>query len=326
MMGHSHHHSNCSAHQGPGHDGSVDHLSHDHLATAGANSRRLVATLVLAAAYMVAEVVGGLLTGSLALLADAGHMLSDVGALAFSVLAIRIAQRPSNLRKTYGYHRAEVLAAFINAATLVGISLTIIIEAVRRLREPIEVQGAPMLAVAVGGLLVNLAGLWILSGGKDQSLNLKGAWLHVLTDALGSVQAIVAGLLIWRLGWTWTDPVASILIGLLVAYSGWSLLREATNVLMEAAPGHLDVAEIEAQIRALLGVREVHDLHVWTITSGFVALSTHVIAVPGAPADLLWRIRDLLQQRFSIEHTTIQIEPGVSVAGEPPVLSLPLVE
>ncbi len=286
---------------GHGHEAAGSHKS----------SRRLGVTLVLAASYMVAEIVGGLLTGSLALLADAGHMLSDVGALGFSLLAIRIAHRPRNLHKTYGYHRAEILAAFVNAATLVGIALTILVEACRRLQAPVDVDGGPMLAVAAGGLVVNLAGLWILHGGKEESLNVRGAWLHVLTDALGSVQAIVAGLLIWQLDWHWADPVASIAIALLVAYSGWGLLKEATNILMEAAPDHIDVAGMEKAILGLDGVREVHDLHVWTISSGFVAMSAHITPSSEASDELLWRVRDLLRQKFQIEHTTIQVEHGL---------------
>jgi len=288
---------------------------HGHTAARNhGSSRRLGLTLILAASYMVAEVVGGLLTGSLALLADAGHMLSDVGALGFSLLAIRIAHRPRNLHKTYGYHRAEILAAFVNAATLVGIALTILVEARRRLQAPVEVDGGPMLVVAAGGLVVNLAGLWILHGGKEESLNVRGAWLHVLTDALGSVQAIVAGLLIWQLGWYWADPVASIAIALLVAYSGWGLLKEATNILMEAAPDHIDVAGMEKAILELDGVREVHDLHVWTISSGFVAMSAHITPSSEASDELLWRVRDLLRLRFHIEHTTIQVEHGLQAA------------
>ncbi len=272
------------------------------------NSRRLALTLILAAGYMVAEVVGGLLTGSLALLADAGHMLSDVGALGFSLVALRIARRPRDQRRTYGYHRAEVLAAFTNAAVLLAISITIVVEAVRRLHSPTNVEGGPMLALATGGLLVNLAGLWILHRGRRESLNVRGAWLHVLTDALGSIQAMVAGALIWGFGWDLADPIASVLISVLVAYSGWGLLKEAANVLMEGAPGHIAVADVEAAILKVEGVREVHDLHVWTITSGFVALSAHVSARAAAPEDLLWRIREMLEARFHIEHSTIQLE------------------
>lgn len=278
---------------------------HDHGAS---NSRRLAITLVLAAAYMLAEVVGGLITGSLALLADAGHMLSDVGALAFSLIAIRIARRPRTARKTYGYHRAEVLAAFVNAAVLIGIALTIVVEAVRRLQQPGEVHGAGMLWIAVGGLVVNLLGLAILSGGADSSLNVRGAWLHVLTDALGSVQAIVAGALIWAFGWMWVDSVASLLIAVLVVYSGWSLLRESADVLMEAAPREVDVTEIEQALLGVSGVTAVHDLHVWTITSGFIALSAHVVTDRAQADDLLWEIRDLLADRFHIEHSTVQVE------------------
>ncbi len=205
--------------------------SHSHHQGAAANRSRLALTLALAAAYMLAEAVGGWLTGSLALLADAGHMLSDVAALGLSLFAMSMARRPPTSRRTYGYHRLEILAALANGAALVAISLFVLAEALQRLRQPHEVDAPAMMAIALGGLLVNLAGLWILRRGREESLNVRGAWLHVLTDALGSVQAIAAGALIWAFGWQWADPAASILIALLVIYSAWSLLKEATAVL-----------------------------------------------------------------------------------------------
>lgn len=282
---------------------------HDHHHR-GADSRRLALTLGLVLLYMAAEVVGGLLTGSLALLADAGHMLSDAGALGLAVFAMRLARRPPTARRTYGFYRTEILAALVNGAALVAVAALIFLEALERFQMPREVAGGPMMAVAAGGLVVNLLGLVILRSDRDASLNLRGAWLHVLTDALGSVQAIVAGLLIWRFGWTWVDPAASIVIGLLVVYSSWSLLREAVAVLMEGAPGHIDVDEVHAAIRSTGGVTEVHDLHVWTITSGLVSLSAHVCLGEGRPAArVLQEVQDLLQDRFGIRHATIQLEP-----------------
>lgn len=267
--------------------------------------------LVLVLAYMVAEVVGGLLTNSLALLADAGHMLSDAGALALSLFALWIARRPPTSTHTYGFYRTEILAALVNGATLVAISIYIFAEAARRLGDPPEVQGGWMMAVAAGGLAVNLVGLWVLSAGRDENLNMQGAWLHVLTDTLGSVGTLGAGLLILAFGWTWADPVASVAIALLVLYSSWALLRETVAVLMEGAPGDVDVDEVRNALVGMPGVVSAHDLHVWTITSGMVALSAHVVAADGDRADgaLLDRIRHMLHDRFGIDHITIQIEP-----------------
>jgi cobalt-zinc-cadmium efflux system protein len=280
------------------------------------STRRLSLTLALVLAYMGVEIVGGLMADSLALLADAGHMLSDAGALGLTLFAMRFARRPPTSQRTYGSHRAEILAALANGATLVAVAIYIFVEAVARFRTPPEVQGGLMLAVAAGGLVVNAAGLLILRSGRRVNLNMEGAWLHVLTDALGSLQAIVAGALIWAFGWQWADPVASVLIGLLVVYSAWSLLRRATSVLMESAPGHLDVDEIRGALLELPHVTAVHDLHIWTITSGFVALSAH-LTCPGADQHeaALQAARTLLQARFGIGHTTIQIDRDPSCEG-----------
>jgi cobalt-zinc-cadmium efflux system protein len=283
---------------------------HTHRETAGGrNKRRLAIVLALVAVYMVAEVVGGLLTNSLALLADAGHMLSDAGALALSLFAIWVAQRPATPRHTYGYYRTEILAALVNGATLVAISIYIFIEAFRRFGEPPEVQGALMMGIAVGGLLINLIGLWILNTGRSESLNICGAWLHVLTDALGSVGAIAAGALIWAFSWNWVDPLASVLIGVLVLYSSWALLKETVAVLMEGTPGHIDVDEVRGAIGSIPGALFVHDLHVWTITSGMVALSAHVVVEENRfDQAMLKTIRELLHDRFEIDHATVQLE------------------
>jgi len=298
-----------------------DH-QHDH-GPEGANARRLAITLALVLVYMGVEVVGGLLADSLALIADAGHMFSDAGALGLTLFAMRFARRPATAQRTYGSYRAEILAALVNGATLVAVALYIFVEAFERIRTPPEVQGGLMLAVAFGGLLVNAAGLWILHTGNDANLNVRGAWLHVLTDALGSLQAIVAGALIWAYGWNWVDPLASVLIGLLVIYSSWSLIRQSVAVLMEGAPGHINVDEVRSALLDLPQVSNVHDLHVWTITSGFVALSAHVTCL-GANHDALLRdARAMLAQRFGIRHTTIQIDRDPSCEGtdHPPFAS-----
>jgi cobalt-zinc-cadmium efflux system protein len=273
------------------------------------HERRLLWTLGLAAAYMLAEAIGGWLTGSLALLADAGHMLSDVAALGLSVFAIRIARRPPTPTRTWGYHRTEILAALVNGATLVAISIYIVVEACRRLAAPPEVNAPAMMAIAAGGLLFNLAGMQLLAGGREDNLNVRGAWLHVATDALGSLQTIVAGGLIWWLGWRWADPAASILIAALVIYSSWSLLRDSVTVLMEGVPRHLDVVEVREALVGVPGVVGVHDLHVWTITSGREALSAHlVVGETSLRAQTLEQVRDTLAGRFGIRHVTVQLE------------------
>ncbi|MEZ5290180.1 MAG: cation diffusion facilitator family transporter [Vicinamibacterales bacterium] len=273
------------------------------------DTRPLALTLGLVVVYMGLEVAGGLVSGSLALLADAGHMLSDAGALGLTLFAMRLARRPPTAARTFGYHRAEILAALANGVTLVAIAVFIFVEAYERLRQPPDVQGGLMLAVACGGLAVNGAGLWLLRDSRDQSLNARGAWLHVLTDTLGSLQAIGAGLLIWTLDWTWVDPVASMLIGLLVVHSSWSLVEQSVSVLMESTPGHIDVDEVRSALLSLADVVDVQDLHVWTITSGFVACSTHVVVSDrAAHPSVLEAARHVLAQRFGIGHTTIQVD------------------
>lgn len=294
-------------------------MAHDHQhdgSAEGANARRLAITLGLVLLYMGVEVVGGLIADSLALLADAGHMLSDAGALALTLLAMRFARRPATTQRTYGSYRAEILAALVNGATLVAVAIYIFVEAFHRLRTPPEVQGGLMVAVATGGLVVNVAGLWILRSGDRNNLNMRGAWLHVLTDALASIQAIVAGALIWAFGWFWVDPFASLLIGLLVIYSSWSLIRQSVAVLMEGAPGHVNVDDVRSALLELPHVLNVHDLHVWTITSGFVAMSAHVTCPGDRNHDsVLSGARQMLRERFGIRHTTIQIDRDPSCEG-----------
>jgi cobalt-zinc-cadmium efflux system protein len=272
--------------------------------------------LGLIVAYMVAEIVGGLLTNSLALLADAGHMLSDAAALALALFASWIARRPPTSRRTYGYYRMEILAALANGSALVAVSVFIFIEAFRRIGHPPEVASGLMMGVAAGGLAVNLAGLRVLHGGRSDSLNLRGAWLHVLTDALGSVAVLVAGALIWVRGWYWADPAASLALGVLVIYSSWALLKETVAVLMEEAPAHVDVDDVRNRIMAMPGVLGVTDLHVWTITSGMVSLSAHVATADDEPQrTMLADIRRMLHDRFGIDHLTIQLEPEGFVKG-----------
>jgi len=292
--------------------------SHPHPGDASgardAGGRRLAWVLVLVVLYMAAEVVGGWLTGSLALLADAGHMLSDAASLALALAAIRLAARPRTPDRTYGWHRTEILAALANGLILVAVALLIVVEAWERFRAPHPVDGRTMMWIAVGGLVVNLLGLRILHASREGSLNLRGAWLHVVADTLGSVQAIAAGLLVWRFGWLWADPLASVLIALLVAGSAWKLLADSVHVLLEGTPSHLDEPEIRAALLAVDGVASVHDLHVWTITSGFDALSVHA-CVEGRDRDrVLGELQTVLRERFSLQHATIQIESGAACA------------
>jgi cobalt-zinc-cadmium efflux system protein len=260
---------------------------------------------------MVAQFVGGLITGSLALVADAGHMLSDAAALALSLFALWIARRPAGPRQTYGYYRAEILAALANGATLIAIAILIFVEAYRRLNEPTEVLGGAMMAIACGGLAINVVGLWLLHPSHGGSLNIRAAWLHVLGDALGSVGAIAAAVLIWAFGWYWADPVASIVIAALVLVSSWALVKESVDVLMENTPKNLDIDQIRDAVVGLEGVADVHDLHVWSITSGWESLSAHVVVADGLDHSMvLGQVRQLLNERFGIDHVTIQIEPA----------------
>lgn len=284
--------------------------SHAHGHGHGGSQRALVITLVLVVGYMVAEVVGGLLANSLALLADAGHMLSDAAALGLSLFAMWAARQQAGPQHTYGYVRTEILAALINGATLVAIAIYIFVEAFQRWGHPPEVQGAWVMAVATGGLVINLIGLKLLGEGREENLNVRGAWLHVLTDMLGSVGAITAGALVWAFGWNWADPVVSVLIAVLVLYSAWALLKDTVGVLMEWAPGSMDVPAIRAAIAGLAGVGRVYDLHVWTISSGKVALSARVASNgERLETDLLQDIHNLLHASFGIQHVTVQLEP-----------------
>lgn len=288
------------------------HGAHAHThgpGRAARSRRRLIMVMLLTALYMFAEALGGWWTGSLALLADAGHMLADVAALALALTAVWFGARPATPSKTFGYYRLEILAAFVNGVTLVVVSLIIIYEAYERWLSPPVVQSGPMIAVAAGGLFVNMVGAWLLHGDHEEDLNVRGAWLHVLGDALGSVGAIIAGVLMWAYGWYAADPLCSALIATLIIWSSWKLIGEATNVLLEGTPAHINLAAVEDAILETSGVEDVHDLHVWTITSGREALSAHVIhARHTSQPDLLKELRAKLHDRFGVDHLTIQME------------------
>jgi cobalt-zinc-cadmium efflux system protein len=279
---------------------------HEH----GAGNRRaLAAVLALTAGFTVVEIIGGLLTGSLALLADAGHMLSDNLSLGLALFAAWLAQRPATPNKSFGYRRAEILAALANGVTLVAVSVWVFVEAYSRLREPPEVLGTPMLLVAALGLLVNAAGATILYRSGGESLNVEGAMRHVFADALGSVGAIVAAAIIILTGWRYADPLISVAIGFLILGSSWKLLKDSTNILLEATPPDLDATEVGRKMASADGIVEVHDLHIWTITSGFPALSAHILV--GRYEDCHTRRReleDLLAREYGISHTTLQVD------------------
>ena len=276
--------------------------------------------LVLLAGYTVVEVIGGLLTGSLALLADAGHMFSDVISIGLALLAIWLAQRPPTFARSFGYQRAEILVALINGAALVAIGIWIFLEAYQRFSDPPDVLGGWMLAVAAVGLLVNVLAAVILWGRQSDSLNMRAALRHVLADLLGSVGVIAAALIILATGWLYADPLISVLIGALVLGSSWTILRESVDILLESTPAGVDAREVARRMLAVDGVRDVHDLHIWTITSGFPALSAHVLVSRGEDChDRRRQLERLLAVEFGITHSTLQVEhvPAnlVSVAG-----------
>lgn len=274
-----------------------------------APKRRLWIALAVAGTYLIAEVVGGLVTGSLALLADAGHMLTDVGGIGLALLAIRFSEKPATPERTYGYYRGEILAALTNAVVLVGISFYILYEAYRRFQNPPEVAGGLMLGVAGIGLIVNLIGMALLKSGSESSLNVKGAYFEVLSDMLASLGVIVAALVIWQTGWVYADPMVAAAIGLFILPRTWALIQEAVGILLEGTPSDVNLAAVRDALSGIEGVKEVHDLHVWTLTSGMRALSAHCVVVDLRFAEpLLNAARDLMQRRFAVGHVTLQVE------------------
>lgn len=280
-----------------------------HHRHASDSSRRLRLVLVLTASYMLAEIFGGWWTGSLALLADAGHMFTDVAALVLALVAVWFGSRPATPQKTFGYYRLEIIAALVNGVALVVMSLLIFYGAYQRWLDPPIVRSGPMMVVAAGGLAINLICAWILHGHDEVDLNVRGAWLHVIGDALGSVAAIIAGACMAIFGWYAADPLFSVVISLLIIWSSIRLIRESTNVLLEGTPAHINLAAVEHAILNTFGVNDVHDLHVWTITSGREALSAHVIHSQSiSQTDLLRELRTKLHERFGVDHLTIQME------------------
>ncbi|HZX95660.1 MAG TPA: cation diffusion facilitator family transporter [Myxococcales bacterium] len=293
---------------GHGHD-----HAHPHGPERSGEQRRLAFALAVAALAMVAEAVGGWMSNSLALLSDAGHMMADVGAIGLSLFALRIGARPADSRRTYGYYRLEILAALVNGALLFAIAAGIAVEGWRRLSHPEPVHVPTMVGLACLGIVLNAAGMWMTHSGEHGSMNLRSTFLHLLGDLLNSVGVLIsAGLIAWT-GKLAADPIVSFLIAGTIVWSAVRLCREAVHVLLEGAPGHIAVAEVSRALAEVPGVSAVHDLHVWTITSGLVALSCHIVVTCDGPDcrshdEILTEAKAILRQKFAIEHTTIQFE------------------
>ena len=304
-------------HAGHDHD---DHSGHDHghgghdhaHDLRGASRRSLIIALILISSYMIAEVVGGILSGSLALISDAGHMLTDAAAIGMALAAMWLAGKEASVQRTFGYHRTEVLAALINALALWVIAGWILLEAYHRFTvEEIEINGWPVLWVGLGGLFVNIAAAWILHRSSEHSINVEGALQHVIADMLGSVGVVISAILVITLGWVIADPILSIVIALLIVYNTRRLLYTIINVLLEGTPEHIDVYKLCSDIEDVEGVTLIHDVHVWTLTSQVEAFTAHILVDPSWQGDLdqmLDRIKDIAHREFGINHATIQLE------------------
>ncbi|MGH3133331.1 MAG: cation diffusion facilitator family transporter [Gaiellaceae bacterium] len=291
-------------------------MSHVHDAVRPGGRRALALALAITAGYTVAEVVGGILTGSLALLADAVHMLSDNVALALALFAVWLARKPTTPERTFGYKRAEVLAALANGVALVALSIWIFYEAFRRFQDPPDVLGGWMLVLGTVGIGVNLAAAAILRRARSGSLNVEAAFRHVLADLLGSLGVVAAAVTILATGWLEADPLVGVAIGLLVLVSSWSILRDSTAILLEAAPSGIDTRAVGERLASAPGVVEVHDLHIWTITSGFPALSAHVLVARGEDCHARrLELAQLLGREYGLEHTTLQVDHVGESAG-----------
>ncbi|MBB1598435.1 cation diffusion facilitator family transporter [Variovorax sp. UMC13] len=270
--------------------------------------RSLWIALALTSSFMIAEVIGGVITGSLALISDAAHMFTDTAALAIALAAMQIAKRPVDARRTFGYHRFEILAAAFNALLLFGVALYILYEAWQRISESPSVDSLPMLVVASIGLVVNVISMRLLASGKDGSLNVKGAYLEVWSDMLGSLGVIVGAIVIWLTGWTWVDSLIAVAIGLWVLPRTWVLLRASINILLEGVPEGVDLARVEKALLSLEGVESIHDLHVWAISSGKTSLSVHLVSPEGDPEALTHSASETMARTFEIHHVTVQVE------------------
>ena len=292
------------------HSHSHSHAHGHHHHGRGADKRALIIALFIIAFFLIIEVIGGFLTNSLALLSDAGHMLSDASALLLSLIALYFAAKKPSAEKTYGYYRFEILAALLNGVTLVLVSLYIFWEAYQRLFAPPEVASLQVMGIAFLGLLANIAAAFVLMRGDyKNNLNVRSAFLHVLGDMLGSVGAIAAGFVMWQFGWYVADPIISIVVGILVLLSAWRVTKESVNVLMEGTPSTIDIEQVENALSGIPGVKNVHDLHVWTVTSGFDSLTCHLQVEDGIESyPVLHEALHLLERKFQISHATIQVE------------------
>lgn len=297
-MGHAHHHGERGVH------------SHGHSHGRGANARQLTLALLLTTVFLVAEVVGGVLTQSLALISDAAHMFTDAAGLAIALAAVKMAERPADAKRTFGYARFEILAAAFNAVLLFLVALYILYEAYQRFVAPADVASLPMLAIATLGLVVNIICMRILDAGKDESLNVKGAYLEVWADMIGSLGVILAAAAIWLTGWNWIDPLVAVAIGLWVLPRTWSLLRESLNILLQGVPEGIAIADVESALRALPGLKDLHSLHVWALTSGRNVLSAHLEIGSEVTDPMAFRaqVESMLHDRFGLDHITIQLE------------------
>ena len=292
------------------------HHSHAHAAGRAGNRRKLAIALAINLVLVVAGVTGAVLFDSVALLADAGHVLSDAGAIALGLGAAAMAARPARGRRTFGLHRTEIIAALVNGLVLVAIAVFVFVEAIGRLSDPPDVVGGGVLAIGLVGLAGNILATTVLLSGDRSDLNLEAVLRHSAADALGSIGVVVSGAVVLATGWEYADPIAGIAIGVLILAGSVGLVREAVDVLMEAAPAGIDVQEIGRAMVAVPGVREVHDLHVWTVTSGFPALAAHVRTEPSESVDeVRRRVEAVLNDRFEIEHTTLQmmVEPLLEI-------------
>ena len=310
---HDHHDDHDDHDDHPGHDHhGHGHHGHDHSHDLrGASKRSLTIALVLIGGFMIAEVIGGFVSGSLALLSDAGHMVTDAMSIALALFAMTVADRPPSAERTFGYRRAEVLAAMLNALSLWLIAAWVLFEAYHRLQDVPEIEGGLMLVVGILGLLVNIAAAWVLHRSSKHSMNVEGALRHVMADLLGSVAVVISGIVIITLGWTIVDPILSVVIALLVGHSSWRLTVKVFKVLLEGVPDHIDVYRLCSDIEDVRGVTLIHDVHVWTISSGLEALTAHVLIDPSYEGDreaLLRRLRKITLTKHEIDHVTIQME------------------
>jgi len=296
-MGESHSHSHDCSHSPSGH-----HSSHFK----GKAPRIILQAILITTFFMGVELVGGWISNSLALISDAAHMLTDVGAMLLSLFALWVARRPVTPSMSFGYHRAEILGALLSGLMIWMISGVLIYEAIIRIQSPPEVQGSIVFVVASIGLAANLASMWMLHGAKDDNLNIKATYLHMLADALGSIGAIIAGGVLWLTDWKPIDPIITIFFAILMLVSSWSLVKEAVGVLMESTPEHLNPLQVKEDLQKIAHVREAHDLHIWAVTSGKTALSVHLVS--DSPQLVLAAANELLQSKYGIVHTTIQIE------------------